>query len=158
MLNNDILRSLRYLLNVGDRVIVEIFQLAGCQVSQDDVVAFLRKDDEAGYLECRDDLMAHFLNGLIIHKRGKDPTRPPPAIEVPVTNNVVLKKVRVAFALKDSDIIELIAGAGLMVTKAELGAFFRLPSHRNYRECGDQFLRYLFKGIATAGARTPQAL
>jgi uncharacterized protein YehS (DUF1456 family) len=155
MLNNDVLRSLRYVLDVGDRVMVQIFQLADCQVSHDDVVAFLRKEDEAGYIECRDDLLAHFLNGLIMFKRGKDPARPPPAIEVPVTNNVVLKKVRVAFALKDTDIIDLIAKCGLVVTKAELGAFFRLPSHRNYRECGDQFLRYLFKGIAAAGARPP---
>ena len=153
MVNNDVLRSLRYLLHVGDRGIAEIFHLAGCQVSQDDVVAFLKKEDEAGYLACEDELMAHFLNGLIIHKRGKDPARPPPAIEFPVTNNVILKKVRVAFALKDSDIIDLIARAGLVVTKAELGAFFRLPSHRNYRECKDQFLRYLFKGIAAAHAR-----
>ncbi|MDX2023325.1 MAG: DUF1456 family protein [Deltaproteobacteria bacterium] len=157
MLNNDVLRSLRYLLHVGDRVIVEIFELAGCQVSHDDVVAFLKKDDEAGYIECRDELLAHFLNGLIMYKRGKDPTRPPPAIELPITNNVVLKKVRVAFALKDTDIIDLIAKAGLVVTKAELGAFFRLPSHRNYRDCGDQFLRYLFKGIAAAPPRPSAA-
>jgi uncharacterized protein YehS (DUF1456 family) len=69
-----------------------------------------------------------------------------------VTNNVVLKKLRVAFELKDSDIISLIEQSGLRVSKGELGAFFRRPDHRNYRECGDQFLRTLLKGLSTNAA------
>ncbi len=149
MTNNDFLRSLRYLLNVGDGVLVDILALAACEVSKPDVVAFLKKEEEVGFKECPHKVMAHFLNGMVIYKRGPDPTRPPQPIEVPVTNNAVLKKVRVAFELKDSDIIDLIETTGLLITKTELGAFFRRPDHRNYRECGDQFLRNLFKGIGS---------
>lgn len=34
------------------------------------------------------------------------------------------------------------------MTKAELGAFLRRPDHRNCRDCGDKFLRNLFKGVS----------
>ena len=110
MTHNDVLRSLRYLLNVGDPKLGEIIRLGEGEVSQADLVAFLKRDDEEGYRECGQDLMARFLNGLVIYKRGKDQSRPPQPVEVPVTNNLVLKRLRVAFELKDSDIITLIDG------------------------------------------------
>jgi uncharacterized protein YehS (DUF1456 family) len=146
--SNDVLRSVRYLLNVSDTKVGEIFRLGGEEVSPDDLVAFLKRDDEDGYRECGHASMARFLNGLVIYKRGKDETRPPQPVDVPVTNNVVLKKLRVAFELKDDALIALIEKNGLRVTKGELGAFFRRPDHRNYRDCGDQFLRNLLKGLS----------
>lgn len=149
MTPNDFLRSIRYLMNVNDSTLADILRLANFDVSTADIVAFLKKDDDVGYLECSDRVMAHFLNGLVLYKRGPDPSRSPRSIEIPVTNNMVLKKLRVAFELKDSDIIALFAKTGLRVSKAELGAFCRRPDHRNYRECGDQFLRNILKALAT---------
>ena len=149
MTHNDFLRSIRYLLNVNDSTLADILSLANLEVSIAEIVAFLKKEDEAGYRACGDRVMAHFLNGLVVYKRGPDPSRPPQPIEIPVTNNTVLKKLRVAFELKDSDIIALFAKTGLRVSKAELGAFCRRPDHRNYRECGNQFLRNLLKAMAT---------
>jgi len=145
--NNDVLRSLRYLLNVSDGALADIVRLAGAEVSKADMASFLKTEEEPGYQACSDEVMAHFLNGLVIHKRGKDPSRPPQPLDVPITNNAVLKKLRVAFELKDSDIASLIEKSGLRVSKAELGAFFRRPDHRNYRDCGDQFLRNLLKAM-----------
>jgi uncharacterized protein YehS (DUF1456 family) len=146
--SNDVLRSVRYLLNVSDTRLGDIFRLGGEEVSPDDLVAFLKKDDEDGYRECGHASMARFLNGLVVYKRGKDDSRPPQPVDVPVTNNVVLKKLRVAFELKDDALIALIEKNGLRVTKGELGAFFRRADHRNYRDCGDQFLRNLLKGLS----------
>jgi uncharacterized protein YehS (DUF1456 family) len=148
MTHNDSLRSIRYLLNVRDAKLVEIFRLGKLEVSVADVAAMLKPEDDPDCKPCSHEAMAHFLNGLVTFKRGVDPSRPPQPIETPVTNNVVLKKVRVAFQLKDDDIIALLAKTGLRVSKAELGAFCRRPDHRNYRECKDQFLRNLFKGMA----------
>ncbi len=152
MTHNDVLRSLRYLLNVTDAKLGDIIRLGGGEVSHADLVAMLKRDDEDGYRECGDALLARCLNGVVIYKRGRDESRPPAPVEVPVTNNAVLKRLRVAFELKDSDIIALIETSGLRVTKGELGAFFRRPDHRNYRDCGDQFLRNLIKGLNTNAA------
>ena len=156
MTHNDILRSVRYLLDVGDARLAEIIRLGGGAVTAAELGAWLKREDEPGYVECGHQPMAQFLNGLIIYKRGKDDSRPPLPLEVPVTNNTILKRLRVAFELKDSDIISLLERTGLRVSKAELGAFFRRPDHRNYRECGDQFLRNLLRGLGLP-ATTPPA-
>ncbi len=148
MTNNDILRSVRYILNVNESKLIEIISLTGFQVSKDDLDSFLKNEEEEGYRNCSDKVLSRFLDGLVIFKRGKNENAPAQAFEISLTNNTILKKLRVAFELKDSDIIQLIEKAGLKVSKSELGAFFRKPDHRNYRDCGNQFLRNLLKGMA----------
>ena len=147
MTNNDVLRSIRYMLNVSDAKLIEIAGLDGCTIRPADIVSYLLREEEEGYRLCGHEVMAHFLNGLVFYKRGKDESRSAPILETPVTNNVVLKKLRVAFELKDTDIVTKIEKNGMKVSKTELSAFFRNPDHRNYRECGDQFLRNLLKGL-----------
>jgi uncharacterized protein YehS (DUF1456 family) len=152
MTHNDVLRSLRYLLNVSDAAMADIFRLGNREVSRAEVVAFLAAEDDHGFQVCSSKDLAHFLNGLVIYKRGKDESRPPQPVELPVTNNTVLKKVRVAFELKDDDIIAILQRTGLPLSKTEVGAFFRRPDHRNYRECGDQVLRNFLKGLSSQKA------
>ena len=149
MINNDVLRSIRYMLDLSDSKIVEIARLAdaGFALEKEDVHAFLMKDVEPGYRECRDVVLAHFLDGLVFHYRGKDPSRPPRPVEQRITNNLVLKKLRVAFELKDADMHQVFEDAGFPVSKPELSALFRQPDHKNYRACGDQMLRNFLKGL-----------
>ena len=68
-------------------------------------------------------------------------------MEKRITNNLVLKKLRVAFELRDEDMHRAFDDAGLPVSKPELSALFRQPEHRNYRACGDQMLRNFLKGL-----------
>jgi len=148
MMNNDVLRSVRYMLDISDGKVVDIIKLGGLDVSKDDVIAFMKKDEEEeGYLNCSDEVMAHFLDGLVIFKRGKDDNRAPQKIEVPVTNNTVLKKLRVAFELKEDDMHAILKAAEFPVSKPELSALFRKFGHSNYRTCGDQLLRNFLKGL-----------
>jgi len=147
--NNEVLRSIRYILNVSDAKLIEITALTDHVVSREEIVAYLKKEEEPGYRECPHHVMAQFLNGLVIFKRGNDPDRPLPPLETPITNNIVMKKLRVAFELKDTDLIAKIEKSGtLKITKSELSAFFRSSDHRNYRECGDQYLRNLLKALS----------
>jgi len=64
-----------------------------------------------------------------------------------MTNNDILKKLRVALKLRDDDIIEILALVNFKATKSELGAFFRKDDHPNYMECGDQLLRNFLDGL-----------
>jgi uncharacterized protein YehS (DUF1456 family) len=146
MINNDVLRSLRYMLNISEFKLVEIVVLGGGEVTQDKMNAYIKKEDEPGFEECPQNVMSQFLNGLIYLKRGKDESRPPLASELP-TNNVVLKKLRVAFELKDDDILSMLDSIGFNLSKTELSALFRKEGHHNYRACGDQLLRNFLKGL-----------
>ena len=149
MINNDILRSIRYMLDFGDGKVVEIIQLADADfpIGKEDVQAFLKKDDDPGYVECSDAVLARFLDGLVVYYRGRNDGLPPRPVEKRITNNLVLKKLRVAFELKDVDMHQVFADAGFPVSKPELSALFRQPDHHNYRACGDQMLRNFLKGL-----------
>ena len=149
MINNDVLRSIRYMLDLSDNRVVEIAQLAdpAFVLEKDDVRAFLLKEDEPGHLVCSDTVLAHFLDGLIVHLRGRDASVPSRPVEKRISNNVVLKKLRVAFELKDLDMHQVFADAGFPVSKPELSALFRQPGHKNFRACGDQLLRNFLKGL-----------
>ncbi|GHA83223.1 DUF1456 family protein [Cognatilysobacter bugurensis] len=149
MIANDVLRSVRYMLDLSDAKVAEIIRLAdpAAAVEKTDVQAWLRKDEDEGHLACSDLVLAQFLDGLVIHCRGRNDALPPRPPEKRVTNNVVLKKLRVAFEMKDVDVQQAFAAAGRPLSKPELSALFRQPGHANYRPCGDQLLRYFLRGL-----------
>ncbi|GAB1438409.1 DUF1456 family protein [Providencia sp.] len=149
MLNNYVLRSIRYMLDLSDAQMVKIVKLADLTVTKEEMACWLKKDSEPEYVECNDNVMGHFLNGLIYHRRGKDENHPAPEVDSRLNNNIILKKLRVAFELKDTDMIDIYQLADFRVSKPELNAVFRKPGHKNYRECGDQLLRYFLKGLTT---------
>lgn len=66
-----------------------------------------------------------------------------------LTNNDILKKLRVALELKDEDIIHILSLSDFEITKSELSALFRKEDHPNYRPCGDQLLRNFLNGLIT---------
>ena len=149
MINNDVLRSIRYMLDLSDIKVVEITKLAdpAFPLEKADVLAFLRRDDDPDYATCGNPVLAHFLDGLVIYCRGRNDSLPPRPVEKRITNNVVLKKLRVAFELKDVDMHQIFESAGFPISKPELTALFRQPGHNNYRACGDQLLRNFLKGL-----------
>lgn len=148
MTNNDVIRSVRYILNISDAKLVDIFKLADFEIKIEDVSDFLLAEDDPNYLRCDDETMAYFLDGLIYFKRGRDESRPKIPFELPMTNNNILKKLRVAFALKEEDMHALFDLVNFKIGRAELTAMQRRKGQPNYRECGDQVVRYLLKGLA----------
>jgi len=149
MINNDVLRSVRYMLDLSDQKVVEIARLAdpAFDIEKDEVRSLLLKEGEPGHVACTDGLLARFLDGLIVHRRGRDERLPSRPVESRISNNVVLKKLRVAFELTDVDMHQVFVDAGFPVSKPELSALFRQPGHRNFRPCGDQMLRNFLKGL-----------
>lgn len=66
---------------------------------------------------------------------------------MPLDNNDIMKKLRVALKLRDDDIVKICALVDFEVSKSEMGAIFRNPDHEKYMECGDQFLRNFLNGL-----------
>ncbi len=64
-----------------------------------------------------------------------------------LTNNDILKKLRIALQLQESDILEILSLAHFDLSHSELRALFRSPEHRNFKECGDQILRKFLDGL-----------
>jgi len=64
-----------------------------------------------------------------------------------MSNNDILKKLRVALELNNEDIIKILELVNFKVTKSELGSFFRSEDHPNFKPCGDQILRNFLNGL-----------
>ena len=149
MILNDVLRSIRYMLDLSDEHVIDLVHQAdeGFALDKAQVQAYLKKDEEPGYAPCTDAMLARFLDGLVIHYRGRKPDAAPRPFDKRITNNIVLKKLRVAYELKDVDMHEAFDSAGFPISKPELTALFRQPDHKNYRACGDQVLRNFLTGL-----------
>lgn len=70
MNNNDIFKKLRVALQLRDDQIVEILQLVDFRISKAELGAFFRNTEHPNYMECGDQVLRNFLNGLVIHLRG----------------------------------------------------------------------------------------
>ena len=149
MINNDILRRIRYIFDFGDAKMISIFGLADHQVTREQISGWLKKEDDPIFKSCHDIQLAIFLNGLIILKRGKkegpDNSVPPP--EKHLTNNQIFTKLKIALNLKSHDILAIMELAGFTLSKHELSAFFRKPGHKHHRACHDQVLRNFLQGL-----------
>lgn len=150
MTNNDILRQLRYALNINDSTMIGIFRLADHEIEQSNLTGLLKKEDEEGFVNCSDGVLGHFLDGLILHKRGRKEIKPGETrkSDSRLTNNAILKKLRIALELKEDDMLGILKLANVDISKSELTALFRKEGLKNYKECGDQFLRKFLKGLS----------
>lgn len=150
MTNNDILQQLRYALNIKDSTMIGIFKLADHEIEQSILTGLLKKEDEEGFVNCSDKVLGHFLDGLILHKRGRKETKPGETRnpDSRLTNNSILKKLRIALELKEDDMLGILKLANIDISKSGLTALFRKEGHKNYKECGDQFLRKFLKGLS----------
>ena len=147
MTNNDTLRRLRYALKINDAEVAKIIALTGRATKTDEVAAWLKREDEPGHVEISDTELCRFLDGLIINKRGPHPTgNIPEPLEV-LPNNEILKKLRIALNLKEDGVLAVFNKADFVVTKAELGGFFRKQGHRNFRKVPEQVLRKFIHGL-----------
>ncbi|EIM6837326.1 DUF1456 family protein [Salmonella enterica subsp. enterica serovar Eko] len=120
MLSNDILRSVRYILKANNTDLARILALGNVDTTPEQIAIWLRKDEAAPALTA----------------------------ERRINNNIVLKKLRIAFSLKTDDILAILTGQLFRVSMPEITAMMRAPDHKNFRECGDQFMRYFLRGLA----------
>jgi uncharacterized protein YehS (DUF1456 family) len=157
MINNDSLIRIRYALDVKDQDMVEIFKLGGKQLTTEEVQKLLVKsvfheEDEQEtdeYIKCDDETLDAFLNGLITYKRGPQDSKVGNN-QKPIKenmNNVLLKKLKIALSLTSDDMHDVFEKAGISISKSELSAVLRKVGHRNYKECGDRYVRNFLKGL-----------
>lgn len=150
MTNNDFLRRLRYALNIKDNIMVQIFKKGNIIVTREDVIDYLKKDIDEGLKKLSNNDLISFLDGLIIQKRGKkEDGTPVPKIKITKNNlnNILLRKLRIALAFKSYDMIRIFKLGGIEISEGELSALFRREDHKNYKECGDKYVRVFLKGL-----------
>ncbi len=64
-----------------------------------------------------------------------------------LSNNDILKKLRIALSLRDEDVLHILSLAGFKMTKGALNDLFRHEDHAGYVIAGDQVLRNFLNGL-----------
>ncbi len=147
MNNNEILQTLQEILSVDEATMVKICNHGNFDVNPHTLSGYLKPTEDKAFLDCGYAALGNFLDGLIIYKRGpSDKTKPTEEV-VRLNNNLILKKLRIAFNLKEADLFAIFAAVEIDVTKSELNALFRKESHKNYRACPDSILQLFLEGL-----------
>ncbi|MEZ9601262.1 DUF1456 family protein, partial [Vibrio sp. 10N.286.46.A8] len=119
---------------------------ADVTVAHDQVINWLKDDNDKSCSTMKDKELAVFLNGFINLKRGKkEGVQPKP--EVALTNNMIFMKLRIALNMKAEDVLDILEVVGISLSKYEIGAYFRKPENKNYKVCEDQLLCDFLNGV-----------
>ena len=147
MTNNEVMKSVRYTLEIKNREVVVLIKGGGIELSVLDVVDLLKNEEDEGFIECSAATLHAFLDGLILERRGPSDGPAQQRSTATINNNMILRKLRIAFEMRDTDMIETMKDVGFSVSKGEISALFRAPAHKHFMQCGDQFLRNFLKGL-----------
>ena len=142
---NQILKKLQTLLGADNTQMRAIFESNGYKIPQKRVDGYLSELGSKEFLDCGYEAFGEFLDGLIVYKRGEIKSKSDDRVSL--TNNLILKKLRVAFDLKESDLFEIFKIVDLDITKGELSSLFRREDHKKFRYCPDSILLLFVEGL-----------
>ncbi|MEZ9143646.1 DUF1456 family protein [Vibrio sp. 10N.286.52.C3] len=146
MTNNETLRRIQHALNLKNAQIIKAIEQADVTVAHDQVINWLKDDNDKSCSKMKDKELAVFLNGFINLKRGKKEGEQPKP-EVALTNNMIFMKLRIALNMKAEDVLDVLEVVGISLSKYEIGAYFRKPENKNYKVCEDQLLCDFLNGV-----------
>ncbi len=142
---NDILYRIKKSLNLSMSDMQKAYELEDYKITKDRLEDILKKRQDKGFIIASYEELGVFLDGLISLKRGKTDRKSDENVEL--TNNLILKKLRVALQLKEAE-SEIIFGlADIELTKQQLASLFRKDGHKNFKICSDELLISFLDGL-----------
>lgn len=148
MTTNDVIRRLRFALNLSDLEVQRLCGLSSVSVTTDALLGYLEREDSFSHVPCPDLVLVALLDGLVLHRRGPpaEGGRSRPRDDL-FDNNLILKRLRIALEMKEPDMLQVLKLGGMEISSSELSSLFRARGHKHYRPCMDQLLRNFLKGL-----------
>lgn len=146
MNNNEMIKRLLFMLKIDSSVLGDCFRSGGKALSDKHIEGLLTSESDEAFQACADEEFTRFLDGLIIVRRGpsKEGLRNPVAL----TNNMILKKVRIALELEARDLDNAFMLADCEMSAHEISSLFRKPGAKHFTECSDELLEKFFSGLS----------
>jgi len=145
-LTNEILYKTTKALDLNNKKIIEIYSMGNYNMLPLHLENLLKKSQDDGFEICSYEELGTFIDALIIFKRGKSSKKRDDEV-IELTNNLILKKLRIALELKESE-IEIIFGlADIELTKQQLSSLFRNENNKNFKLCSDELLISFLDGL-----------
>ncbi len=144
---NEILYRIQKALNLSLEEMLEIYKLESYPMNKEHLDVLLKRRLDKGFMLCSYEELGVFLDGLVTFKRGPSPKKTDADEVVELTNNLILKKLRIALELKEAE-TEIIFGLGdVELTKQQLASLFRKETHKNFKPCSDELLMAFLEGL-----------
>ena len=144
---NDILFKLKTALSIDNESLIKAYALAEYEMKEERLNSILKRRQDKGYEDATYEELGVFLDGLVLLKRGPSDKVANDDEVVALTNNLILKKVRVAMELKEPELVILFALAEVSLTKRQIGSLFRKEGSKNFKECSDELLIKFLEGL-----------
>ena len=144
---NEILYRIQKALNLTTEEMLEAYKLEAYKMDASHLESLLKRHQDDGFSLATYEELGVFLDGLVTLKRGPSPKKPNDDEAVELTNNLILKKLRIALELKEAE-TEIIFGlADVELSKQQLASLFRKEGHKNFRACSDELLMAFLDGL-----------
>jgi uncharacterized protein YehS (DUF1456 family) len=144
---NDILYKIKKALSLENTQLIEAYKLAEYEMKEERLEAILKRRLDKGYEEATYEELGIFLDGLVLLKRGPSNKVADKNEAVALSNNLILKKIRVAMNLKEPELVILFALAEVELTKRQIGSLFRKEGGKNFKACSDELLEAFLEGL-----------
>ena len=144
---NKILYRIQKALNLTIDEILEAYKLEEYQMDTTHLKSLLKRRQDKGFMLCSYEELGVFLDGLVTLKRGSSPKKPNNDEAVELTNNLILKKLRIALELKEAETEIIFSLADIELTKQQLASLFRKESHKNFKPCSNELLMAFIEGL-----------
>ena len=144
---NEILYRLQQALGLSIDEMLKAYALTDYPMEQTHLESLLKRRNDKAFHLCSYEELGVFLDGLIILKRGPSSKQANENDAVPLTNNLILKKLRVALELKESETELVFNLADVFLTKQELKSLFRKEDHKNFKPCSNALLMAFIEGL-----------
>ena len=147
MNTNDTLYKIQKALNLSTEDILKAYELESYAMTEAHLDTLLKKRQDDGSKLCSFEELGVFLDGLVTLKRGPSPKKKEGDKVVELSNNLILKKLRIALELKEPE-TEIIFSLGeATLGKQQLASLFRKEGHKNFKECSDELLTAFLDGL-----------
>lgn len=144
---NEIFYRIYNAIHLSITDILKAYELESYPIEEAYLKTLLLRRQDKDFQPCSYEELGVFLDGLVSLKRGKNPNKDQSKESVELTNNLILKKLRIAQELKEAE-VEIIFGLGdATLTKQQLSALFRKESHKNFKPCSDTLLMAFLDGL-----------
>lgn len=144
---NEILYRIQKALNLTTEEMLKAYELEAYQMEASHLESLLKRRQDKGFIPASYEELGIFLDGLVTLKRGPSPKKSHDDEAVELTNNLILKKLRIALELKEPE-TEIIFGlADVDLSKQQLSSLFRKEGHKNFKPCSDELLMAFLDGL-----------
>lgn len=144
---NEILYRIQKAMNLTTEEMLEAYKLEAYKMDASHLESLLKRRQDEDFRVATYEELGLFLDGLVTLKRGPSPKKPNDDEAVELTNNLILKKLRIALELKEAE-TEIIFGlADVELSKQQLASLFRKEGHKNFRACSDELLMAFLDGL-----------